>query len=158
MFNKFKEKLGNFKKVLSKTIDDKAVDIEPVVEPVPEAEEGFEEDIEPIPEEEALETLTEEESYEAEHELSVIFLERINRIHVLELFWIEPFSECFQCNEVKYVRAIAVIYAVDLPFLYCIDRIPPWTVNEWRHSALRYVRCKSIAHPERSRSRPVPSS
>lgn len=67
MFNKFKEKLGNFKKVLSKTIDDKAVDIEPVVEPVPEAEEGFEEDIEPIPEEEALETLTEEESYEAEH-------------------------------------------------------------------------------------------
>jgi len=66
MFNKFKEKLGNFKKALSKTIDDKAVDIEPVVEPVPEAEEGFEEDIEPIPEEEALETLTEEESYEAE--------------------------------------------------------------------------------------------
>ncbi|PAV14351.1 signal recognition particle-docking protein FtsY [Methanosarcina spelaei] len=61
MFNKFKEKLGNFKKALSKTIDDKAVDIEPV----PEAEEDFEEDIEPIPEEEALETLTEEESYEA---------------------------------------------------------------------------------------------
>jgi fused signal recognition particle receptor len=66
MFNKFKEKLGNFKKALSKTIDDKAVDIEPVVEPVPETEEGFEEDIEPIPEEEALEMLTEEESYEAE--------------------------------------------------------------------------------------------
>ncbi|HPS89673.1 MAG TPA: signal recognition particle-docking protein FtsY [Methanosarcina vacuolata] len=66
MFNKFKEKLGNFKKALSRTIDDKAVDIEPVVEPVPEAEEGFEEDIEPIPEEEALETLIEEESYEAE--------------------------------------------------------------------------------------------
>ncbi len=66
MFNKFKEKLGNFKKALSKTIDDKAVDIEPVVEPVPEAEEGFEEDIEPIPEEEALEKLTEEYSYEAE--------------------------------------------------------------------------------------------
>ena len=66
MFNKFKEKLGNFKKSLSKTIDDKAVDIEPVVEPVPETEEGFEEDIEPIPEEEALEMLTEEESYEAE--------------------------------------------------------------------------------------------
>lgn len=67
MFNKFKEKLGNFKKALSRTIDDKAVDIEPVVEPVPEAEEGFEEDIEPIPEEEALETLKEEEeSYEAE--------------------------------------------------------------------------------------------
>ncbi len=66
VFNKFKEKLGNFKKALSRTIDDKAVDIEPVVESVPEAEEGFEEDIEPIPEEEALETLTEEESYEAE--------------------------------------------------------------------------------------------
>lgn len=66
VFNKFKEKLGNFKKSLSRTIDDKAVDIEPVVEPVPETEEGFEEDIEPIPEEEALETLTEEESYEAE--------------------------------------------------------------------------------------------
>ncbi|WP_292389795.1 signal recognition particle-docking protein FtsY [Methanosarcina sp. UBA5] len=66
MFNKFKEKLGNFKKALSKTIDNKAVDIEPVVEPVPEAEEGFEEDIEPIPKEEALEMLTEEESYEAE--------------------------------------------------------------------------------------------
>ncbi|AKB83562.1 Signal recognition particle 54 kDa protein [Methanosarcina barkeri 3] len=66
MFNKFKEKLGNFKKALSKTIDDKAVDIEPVVEPVPETEEGFEEDIEPIPEEEALEMLTEKESYEAE--------------------------------------------------------------------------------------------
>jgi len=67
VFNKFKEKLGNFKKALSRTIDDKAVDIEPVVEPVPEAEEGFEEDIEPIPEEEALETLKEEEgSYEAE--------------------------------------------------------------------------------------------
>jgi len=66
VFNKFKEKLGNFKKALSKTIDNKAVDIEPVVEPVPEAEEGFEEDIEPIPKEEALEMLTEEESYEAE--------------------------------------------------------------------------------------------
>lgn len=66
MFNKFKEKLGNFKKALSRTIDDKAVDIEPVVEPVPEAEESFEEDIEPIPEEEALETLAEEESYEVD--------------------------------------------------------------------------------------------
>ena len=64
MFNKFKEKLGNFKKVLSRTIDDKAVAIEPVVEPAPEAEEGFEEDIEPIPEEEALETPLEEDSHE----------------------------------------------------------------------------------------------
>jgi len=66
VFNKFKEKLGNFKKALSRTIDDKAVDIEPVVEPAPEAEEGFEEDIEPIPEEEALETPLEEEDYEVE--------------------------------------------------------------------------------------------
>ncbi|MGB9941123.1 signal recognition particle-docking protein FtsY [Methanosarcina sp.] len=67
MFNKFKEKLGNFKKALSRTIDDKAVEIEPVVEPAPEAEEGFEEDMEPIPEEEALETpLEEEEEYEVE--------------------------------------------------------------------------------------------
>jgi fused signal recognition particle receptor len=64
VFNKFKEKLGNFKKVLSKTIDDKAVAIEPVVEPVPEAEEDFKEDIEPIPEEEALETPLEDESHE----------------------------------------------------------------------------------------------
>jgi fused signal recognition particle receptor len=66
VFNKFKEKLGNFKKALSRTIDDKAVAIEPVVEPVPEAEEGFEEDIEPIPEEEALETPLEEEDYDVE--------------------------------------------------------------------------------------------
>jgi fused signal recognition particle receptor len=66
VFNKFKEKLGNFKKALSRTIDDKAVAIEPVVEPAPEAEEGFEEDIEPIPEEEALETPLEEEEYEVE--------------------------------------------------------------------------------------------
>jgi len=64
VFNKFKEKLGNFKKVLSRTIDDKAVAIEPVVEPAPEAEEGFEEDIEPIPEKEALETPLEEEGHE----------------------------------------------------------------------------------------------
>lgn len=66
MFSKFKEKLGNFKKALSRTIDDKAVDIEPVVEPVPEAEEGFEENIELIPEEEALETPLEEENYGVE--------------------------------------------------------------------------------------------
>ena len=64
MFSKFKEKLGNFKKALSKTIDDKAVAIEPVIEPAPETEEGFEEDIEPILEEEALETPLEEENHE----------------------------------------------------------------------------------------------
>ena len=68
MFSKFKEKLGNFKKALSRTIDDKAVEIEPVIEPVPESEEGFEEEIEPIPEEEAPETLLEEESYEVKPE------------------------------------------------------------------------------------------
>lgn len=68
MFNKFKEKLGNFKKALSRTIDDKAVEIEPVIEPVPEAEEGFEEEIEPIPEEEVPETPLEEESYKVEPE------------------------------------------------------------------------------------------
>ena len=33
VFNKFKEKLGSFKKALSKTIDKKAVAIEPVAEP-----------------------------------------------------------------------------------------------------------------------------
>jgi fused signal recognition particle receptor len=66
VFNKFKERLGNFKKALSRTIDDKAVAIEPVVEAVPEAEEGFEEEIEPIPEEEALETPLGEEDYEVE--------------------------------------------------------------------------------------------
>ena len=48
VFNKFKEKLGSFKKALSKTIDDKAVAIEPIVEPAPEAEEDFEEEIEPV--------------------------------------------------------------------------------------------------------------
>ena len=53
VFNKFKEKLGSFKKALSRTIDDKAVAIEPIVEPAPEAEEGFEEEIEPGLEEES---------------------------------------------------------------------------------------------------------
>ncbi len=53
VFNKFKEKLGSFKKALSRTIDDKAVAIEPVVEPAPEAEEGFEEELEPYLEEES---------------------------------------------------------------------------------------------------------
>ncbi len=62
VFSKFKEKLGIFKKALSKTIDDKAVSSEPVVEPVPEAEEDFEEEIEPVLEEKAFETSLEEES------------------------------------------------------------------------------------------------
>lgn len=38
LFNKLKEKLSGFKKALSKTIDEKAVAIEPVEEEVPEAE------------------------------------------------------------------------------------------------------------------------
>ncbi|WP_440946971.1 signal recognition particle-docking protein FtsY [Methanosarcina sp. T3] len=67
MFNKFKEKLGSFKKALSKTIDEKAVEVEPVVvEQVPESEESLEEEIEPIIEEEVLEAALEAESHEAE--------------------------------------------------------------------------------------------
>lgn len=45
MFNKFKEKLGSFKKALVGTIDKKAVAVEPVAEPAPEEEE-FEEEFE----------------------------------------------------------------------------------------------------------------
>lgn len=69
VFNKFKEKLGSFKKALSKTIDEKAVEVEPVVvEQVPESEESLEEEIEPIIEEEILEAALKEESPEAETE------------------------------------------------------------------------------------------
>ncbi|AKB38543.1 Signal recognition particle 54 kDa protein [Methanosarcina siciliae C2J] len=69
VFNKFKEKLGSFKKALSKTIDEKAVEVEPVViEQVPESEESLEEEIEPIIEEEVLEVALEAESPEAETE------------------------------------------------------------------------------------------
>ncbi|AAM07457.1 TPA: signal recognition particle-docking protein FtsY [Methanosarcina acetivorans] len=69
MFNKFKEKLGSFKKALSKTIDEKAVEVEPVVvEQMPQSEESLEEEIEPIVEEEALEAALEAESSEAETE------------------------------------------------------------------------------------------
>ena len=66
VFNKFKEKLGSFKKALSKTIDKKAVAVEPVVEPVPEEEdfEDFEEETEPILEETDYKTSLEEESPE----------------------------------------------------------------------------------------------
>ncbi|MDD3247682.1 MAG: signal recognition particle-docking protein FtsY [Methanosarcina sp.] len=67
MFNKFKEKLGSFKKALSKTIDEKAVEVEPVVvEQVPESEESFEEEIEPIIEEKAIEAALKEKSTETE--------------------------------------------------------------------------------------------
>jgi fused signal recognition particle receptor len=65
VFNKFKEKLGSFKKAFSKTIDEKAVEVEPViVEQVPESEESLEEEIEPLIEEEATEAALEEESPE----------------------------------------------------------------------------------------------
>ena len=65
VFNKFKEKLGSFKKAFSKTIDEKAVEVEPViVEQVPESEESLEEEIEPVIEEEAAEVALEEESPE----------------------------------------------------------------------------------------------
>ena len=67
VFNKFKEKLGSFKKALSKTIDEKAVEVEPVVvEQVPESEESFEEEIEPIIEEKAIEAALKEKSTETE--------------------------------------------------------------------------------------------
>lgn len=62
MFNKLKEKLGNFKKSLSKTIDDKAVEVEPVAEPLPE--EDFESEVEPGFEKEEIEEI--EEPLEAE--------------------------------------------------------------------------------------------
>ena len=55
VFNKFKEKLGSFKKAFSKTIDEKAVEVEPVIiEQVPESEESLEEEIEPVIEEETI--------------------------------------------------------------------------------------------------------
>ena len=63
MFNKFKEKLGSFKKALSKTIDRKAV-ASNLYEPVPEAEEILEDEIEPILDETDFETSLEEESPE----------------------------------------------------------------------------------------------
>ncbi|KKH92641.1 cell division protein FtsY [Methanosarcina sp. 1.H.T.1A.1] len=67
MFNKFKEKLGSFKKALSKTIDEKAVEVEPVVvEQAPVSEESLEEEIEPIIEENTIEAALKEESPEAE--------------------------------------------------------------------------------------------
>ncbi|KKG09709.1 cell division protein FtsY [Methanosarcina sp. 2.H.T.1A.6] len=67
MFNKFKEKLGSFKKALSKTIDEKAVEVEPVVvEQAPVSEESLEEEIEPIIEEKTIEAALKEENPEAE--------------------------------------------------------------------------------------------
>jgi fused signal recognition particle receptor len=56
VFNKFKEKLGSFKKALSKTIDRKAVAVEP------EPEEILEDEIEPFLDETDFEASPEEES------------------------------------------------------------------------------------------------
>jgi fused signal recognition particle receptor len=56
VFNKFKEKLGSFKKALSKTIDRKAVAVEP------EPEEILEDEIEPFLDETDFEASLEEES------------------------------------------------------------------------------------------------
>ncbi|MDI9394020.1 MAG: signal recognition particle-docking protein FtsY [Euryarchaeota archaeon] len=65
MFNKFKEKLVSFKKAFGKTIDEKAVEVEPVIiEQVPESEESLEEKIEPIIGEETTEAALKEESPE----------------------------------------------------------------------------------------------
>lgn len=67
VFNKFKEKLGSFTKAFSKKIDEKAVEVEPViVEQVPEIEESLKEEIGPIIEEETIEAALEEESSEKE--------------------------------------------------------------------------------------------
>ena len=51
VFNKFKEKLGSFKKALSKTIEKKAVAIEHEAEQAPENEEVPEGELEPVLEE-----------------------------------------------------------------------------------------------------------
>lgn len=83
VFNKFKEKLGSFKKAFSKTIDEKAVEIEPViVEQVPESEESLEEEIEPIIEEEAIEAALKGESPEkgtASEEIARISLDDLKK-------------------------------------------------------------------------------
>lgn len=64
MFNKFKEKLGSFKKALIGTIDKKAVAVEPVAEAVPEEEE-FEEEFEEEDFEEETESIFEEQNLKA---------------------------------------------------------------------------------------------
>lgn len=83
VFNKFKEKLGSFKKAFSKTIDEKAVEVEPViVEQVPESEESLEEEIEPIIEEETIEAALEEEIPEkgaASQEIARISIEDLKK-------------------------------------------------------------------------------
>ncbi|AKB77069.1 Signal recognition particle 54 kDa protein [Methanosarcina horonobensis HB-1 = JCM 15518] len=79
VFNKFKEKLGSFKKAFSKTIDEKAVEVEPViVEQVPESEESLEEEIEPIIEEKTIEAALKEESPEIEKETASQEVARIS--------------------------------------------------------------------------------
>lgn len=79
VFNKFKEKLGSFKKAFSKTIDEKAVEVEPViVEQVPESEESLEEEIEPIIEEKKPLRLPERRSPEIEKETASQEVARIS--------------------------------------------------------------------------------
>ena len=83
VFNKFKEKLGSFKKAFGKKIDEKAVEVEPViVEQLPESEESLEEEIEPIIEEETIEAALEEESHEkgtASQEIARISVEDLKK-------------------------------------------------------------------------------
>ena len=71
VFNKFKEKLGSFKKALSKTIEKKAVAIEYEAEQAPENEEVLEGELKPVLEETNFETSLREESPEIEHIESV---------------------------------------------------------------------------------------
>ncbi len=71
VFNKFKEKLGSFKKALSKTIEKKAVAIEYEAEQAPENEEVPVGELEPVLEETDFVTSLREESPEIEHIESV---------------------------------------------------------------------------------------
>ena len=71
VFNKFKEKLGSFKKALSKTIEKKAVAVEYEAEQAPENEEVPVGELEPVLEETDFVTSLREESPEIEHIESV---------------------------------------------------------------------------------------
>jgi fused signal recognition particle receptor len=71
VFNKFKEKLGSFKKALSKTIEKKAVAIEYEAEHAPENEDVSEGELEPVLKETDFVTSLREESPEIEHIESV---------------------------------------------------------------------------------------
>ena len=71
VFNKFKEKLGSFKKALSKTIEKKAVAIEYEAEQAPENEKVPEGELEPVLEETDFVTSLRKKSPEIEHIESV---------------------------------------------------------------------------------------